>query len=69
MNANEFRAARAKSALTSYDATEMIHDPYSVTTDLLADLMHYCHQSGINFRDSICVAHAHFETEIQEEEE
>lgn len=39
----------------------------TVLTDLLADLMHFAHQNGMNFMNAVVTADEYFQTEVEEE--
>jgi hypothetical protein len=65
---NSERRGRGQQILRAYRG---IHPDYwnenepddQAVTDLLADLMHYCKQQGIDFRKCVAMAEVHFEEE------
>lgn len=67
---NKLRSDRAHGALAHYKA-DLLEESGPVYVDdlidLLADLRHYCAESGINFDDAAKLAFAHFEAERMSE--
>ena len=63
---NGKRAARAHTMVERY---EQLSDskPGDVITDLLADLMHWCHREGTNFDEVLKTAQMHYLAETDGE--
>ena len=62
---NESRASRSESALAGYG------DPSSLSEnliDLLADAMHFCDASGLDFHISLAMACRHYVNELNDEQ-
>ncbi len=56
---NQDRATRCRQAIDAYSDD----DAYTNLVDFLADAMHFCHQSGLSFRDALDTALMHFHAE------
>ena len=72
MPTNEDRANWADSAICAF-ALDVGQDPEfeieEIIGDLLADLMHYCNQKGLNFDELLSRGRDHYECEMAEEAE
>ena len=73
MRTNEERVSDAHQTLSQFStlvdgtSAEFQIDPESVLTDLLANLMHYCHEAGLEFSKSVRIASDHYTAELAEE--
>jgi hypothetical protein len=65
LDRNRERANRAADIIDTYRHT---YDEWStdqeILTDILADLLHCCHQQTLNFACCLEIARAHFKAEI-----
>lgn len=67
MTENAKRAQSAMQAMLAVPKYSVLTDPDSLT-DLLADLMHFASQRGIDFDRSLFLARANFQDETHGEE-
>lgn len=61
LNVAPLRAERFAGTLSLYP-----EDEHSNVVDLLADLLHWCREKGVDFEDTLRVARTHFESELAE---
>lgn len=63
------RGGTAEHALQAYVQVAGNRDEPEETqvTDLLADLMHFCHSRGLDFQEMLGSAQHHFDEEVEEE--
>ena len=72
MTTNELRAQRAWQATRRYhqECDDSDGDTTDETiTDLLADLMHFCDEQGIDFESCSRMATMHYEAEVNHEDD
>ena len=68
MTENVKRAQSARQAMLAVRRYSAVSDPDSLT-DLLADLMHFASQHGLDFDRSMFLARANFQAETAGEDE
>lgn len=67
MTRNQDRAQTAQTAVDAYSQSKGYGPDEECLVDLLADLFHAVNQQGLNVRDTIERALAHFHAELEEE--
>ena len=60
---NGKRAARAHATLERYEQLQDGWPDNASVTDLLSDLMHWCHRDGTNFDEALKLARMHYRAE------